>query len=175
MKIEKTFIEDLLVVNINQFVDERGFFQEQYSYLNYKERVFKNKFVQDNLTFSKKNVLRGLHFQKNKPQSKLISVIVGEIFDVAVDLRPKSETFLKYFAILLSNKNNKQLFIPEGFAHGFFVLSDYAYVNYKCSDYYDSSDKSGIIWNDKSINIEWPLNGIDPILSEKDKHLSNFY
>ncbi len=171
MKIENTFIEDLLIINVNQYLDERGFFQEQYSYRHYKENVFKNEFVQDNLTFSKKNVLRGLHFQKNRPQSKLISVILGEIFDVAVDIRPESKTFLKYFSINLSDKNKKQLFIPKGFAHGFFVLSDFAYVNYKCSDYYDSSDNSGIIWNDDTINVEWPLNGLNPILSEKDKNL----
>ena len=174
MKIEKTFIEDLLIVNINQYVDERGYFQEQYSYRHYKENIFKNEFVQDNLTFSKKNVLRGLHFQKHRPQSKLISVVLGEIFDVAVDIRPESKTFLKYFSINLSDKNKKQLFIPKGFAHGFFVLSDFAYVNYKCSDYYDSSDNSGIIWNDNSISVEWPLNGLNPILSEKDKNLDKF-
>ena len=174
MKIENTFIEDLLIVNVDQYLDERGFFQEQYSYRHYKENVFKNEFVQDNLTFSKKNVLRGLHFQKHKPQSKLISVVLGEIFDVAVDIRPESKTFLKYFSINLSDKNKKQLFIPKGFAHGFFVLSDFAYVNYKCSDYYDSSDNSGIIWNDDTISVEWPLNGLNPILSEKDKNLDKF-
>ncbi len=174
MKIENTFIEDLLIVNVDQYLDERGFFQEQYSYRHYKENVFKNEFVQDNLTFSKKNVLRGLHFQKHKPQSKLISVVLGEIFDVAVDIRPASKTFLKYFSINLSDKNKKQLFIPKGFAHGFFVLSDFAYVNYKCSDYYDSSDNSGIIWNDDTISVEWPLNGLNPILSEKDKNLDKF-
>ena len=174
MKIENTFIEDLLIVNVDQYLDDRGFFQEQYSYRHYKENVFKNEFVQDNLTFSKKNVLRGLHFQKHKPQSKLISVVLGEIFDVAVDIRPESKTFLKYFSINLSDKNKKQLFIPKGFAHGFFVLSDFAYVNYKCSDYYDSSDNSGIIWNDDTISVEWPLNGLNPILSEKDKNLDKF-
>ena len=114
MKIENTFIEDLLIVNVDQYLDERGFFQEQYSYRHYKENVFKNEFVQDNLTFSKKNVLRGLHFQKHKPQSKLISVVLGEIFDVAVDIRPESKTFLKYFSINLSDKNRYTLCVtPE--------------------------------------------------------------
>ncbi len=172
MKIEKTFIDDLLIVHIDQFSDKRGFFQEQYSFRNYRDSVFKNKFVQDNLTFSKKNVLRGLHFQVHKPQAKLISVVYGKIFDVAVDLRPKSRTYLKYFSIILTNKNNKQLFIPKGFAHGFLVLSDFAYVNYKCSDYYDSLDDSGIIWNDKKINIKWPLKNNYPKLSKKDKNLN---
>ena len=172
MKIKKTFIKDLLIIHLNQFSDKRGFFQEQYSYRYYKDSILKNKFVQDNLTFSKKNVLRGLHFQVHKPQAKLISVIYGKIFDVAVDLRPKSKTYLKYFSIILSNKNNKQLFIPKGFAHGFFVLSEFAYVNYKCSDYYDSTDDNGIIWNDKKINIKWPLRNNIPIISKKDKKLN---
>ena len=172
MEIEKTIIKDLLVVKINNYEDSRGFFQEQYSLKNYKKNKIKHKFVQDNLTFSKKNVLRGLHFQTFKPQAKLISVIDGEIFDVAVDIRPKSKTYLKYFSIYLSGSNNKQLFIPEGFAHGFYVTSSYAYVNYKCSDFYDPKDLNGIIWNDKTISVKWPLLNRYPNLSEKDKKLN---
>ena len=172
MIIEKTFIKDLLVVKIDTYKDSRGFFQEQYSLKNYKKNKIKHKFVQDNLTYSKKNVLRGLHFQTFKPQAKLISVIEGEIFDVAVDIRPKSKTYLKYFSIYLSGSNNKQLLIPEGFAHGFYVTSSYAYVNYKCSDFYDPKDLSGIIWNDKTISIKWPLLNRYPNVSEKDKKLN---
>lgn len=175
MKVYKTFIKDLLVVEIDTYKDSRGFFQEQYSFNKYKNNKIKKKFVQDNLTFSKKNVLRGLHFQIHKPQAKLISVIEGEIFDVAVDIRIKSKTYLKYFSINLSGSNNKQLFMPEGFAHGFYVISDYAFVNYKCSDFYDSNDLSGIIWNDKAISIKWPLLNKKPILSAKDKKLKRLF
>ena len=174
MRIEKTFIADLLVVTTSKFIDERGFFQVQYAHNNYINKIKNQKFVQDNLTYSKKHVLRGLHFQIKKPQAKLISVINGEIFDVAVDLRKNSKTYLKYFSINLSDTNNKQLFIPEGFAHGFYVLSNDAHVNYKCSDYYDKDDQGGIIWDDKILSINWPLNSNNPILSDKDKKLKEF-
>jgi dTDP-4-dehydrorhamnose 3,5-epimerase len=121
---------------------------------------------------SEKNVLRGLHFQKNNPQGKLVTVTSGVVFDVAVDLRPNSKTYGMYESLILSNENKLQFYIPPGFAHGFFVLSDYASFFYKCTNYYDSSDEGGIIWNDKSLNINWPVS--NPILSKKDLSLESF-
>ena len=123
-------------------------------------------FVQDNHSNSKKGILRGLHFQKNKPQGKLVRVVTGEVFDVAVDLRHDSITYGKWEGVFLSDKNKKQMWVPPGFAHGFLVISDYVDFEYKCSDYYDPSDEGCIRWNDPTININWPTK--DPILSDKD-------
>ncbi len=167
MKIITTSIEGILIIEPKTFRDKRGFFMETYNQNRYSESGINTTFVQDNLSYSLKNTLRGLHFQIKHPQAKLIQVISGEIFDVAVDLRPGSATFGKWTGIHLSDENRRQVFIPEGFAHGFFVLSEFALFYYKCSDFYAPGDEGGIIWSDPDIGIEWP--GENPIISEKDK------
>ena len=173
MKISKTFIEDLLVIEPQLFKDERGFFYESYN----KKKLDKNikiVFVQDNESKSIKGVIRGLHFQAPPfEQTKLVRCVNGKILDVAVDLRTNSKTYGKSFSIELSSVNNKQLFIPKGFAHGFQVLSNEAIVNYKVDEYYNSDLESGIIWNDKDLSIDWNLD-IKPILSNKDLKLDLF-
>ena len=173
MKISKTFIEDLLVIEPQLFKDERGFFYESYN----KKKLYKNikiVFVQDNESKSTKGVIRGLHFQVPPfEQTKLVRCISGNIIDVAVDLRTNSKTYGKSFSIELSSVNNKQLFIPKGFAHGFQVLSNEAIVNYKVDKHYNSDSDSGIIWNDKDLSIDWNLD-IKPILSDKDLNLDLF-
>lgn len=128
-------------------------------------------FVQDNQSKSKKGVLRGLHFQRKSPQGKLVRVISGEVYDVAVDLRENSDTRCKWYGILLSGENKKQMYIPEGFAHGFLVLSESAEFTYKCTRFYDPSDESGILWNDPDLDIDWPIEGIELQLNERDKTL----
>lgn len=166
----KTFIEGVVVVDVKSFGDERGCFFESYKRADFKKGGVTVDFVQDNQSSSVKGVLRGLHFQKNYPQSKLVRVVQGEVFDVAVDLRTNSETFGKWFGVVLSEHNNRQLFIPRGFAHGFLVLSEKAVFAYKCDDVYHPNDEGGLIWNDSSIAIEWPIDDdVDIILSEKDK------
>ena len=173
MKINKTFIEDLLIIEPQLFKDDRGFFYESYN-KNNLDKVVNVIFVQDNESKSNKGVIRGLHFQKPPyAQTKLIRCISGSILDVAVDLRLKSKTYGKSFSIELSSKNNKQLLVPKGFAHGFQVISDEAIVNYKVDEYYDPDSESGIIWNDKDLSIAWNLD-IKPILSEKDLKLDLF-
>ena len=173
MKISKTFIEDLLVIEPQLFKDERGFFYESYN----KKKLDKNikiVFVQDNESKSIKGVIRGLHFQTPPfEQTKLVRCVSGNILDVAVDLRTNSKTYGKSFSIELSSINNKQLFIPKGFAHGFQVLSNKAIVNYKVDEHYNSDSDSGIIWNDKDLSIDWNLD-IKPILSNKDLKLDLF-
>jgi dTDP-4-dehydrorhamnose 3,5-epimerase len=167
MKIITTSIEGLLIIEPNIFMDKRGFFMETYNQNRYIEAGINTTFVQDNLSYSLKNTLRGLHFQIKHPQAKLIQVISGEIFDVAVDLRSGSATFGKWTGIHLSDENRRQVFIPEGFAHGFCVLSEFALFCYKCSDFYAPDDEGGFIWSDPDIGIEWPVD--NPIISEKDK------
>uniref|UniRef100_A0A7C2K4C8 dTDP-4-dehydrorhamnose 3,5-epimerase n=1 Tax=candidate division WOR-3 bacterium TaxID=2052148 RepID=A0A7C2K4C8_UNCW3 len=159
----------LVLIEPKAFEDHRGFFMEIF-----KENIYYDNlgvhFVQDNLSFSKKGVLRGLHFQKRpSAQAKLVQVVHGEIFDVAVDIRKGSPTFGRWVGLILSSKNRLQLFIPEGFAHGFCVLSETATVLYKTSAFYDRECERGIIWNDPEIGIDWPIK--DPILSEKDSKL----
>lgn len=167
MKIINTSLNDCVIIEPRLFADDRGFFLETFSDKKYKEMAgIKYDFVQDNHSRSLKNVLRGLHFQYKKPQGKLVRVVSGEVFDVAVDLRKNSSSFGKYESIILSANNKKQFWIPPGFAHGFLVLSDYADFEYKCTDYYDKSDEGCLIWNDPEIGINWPTN--DPILSLKD-------
>lgn len=166
MKIQKTNLKDVFVIKPSVFRDERGFFLETYNKDRYKEFGIPNTFVQDNHSRSTKGVLRGLHFQINNPQGKLVSCPRGSVFDVAVDIDPNSSNYGEYFAIELSEQNKYQLWIPPGYAHGFYVLSDIADFHYKCTDYYFSEDQGGIIWNDNLINIEWPSK--NPILSEKD-------
>jgi dTDP-4-dehydrorhamnose 3,5-epimerase len=166
MKIITTAIEGILIIEPNIFMDRRGFFLETYNQKRYNAAGIITTFVQDNLSYSLKNTLRGLHFQIKHPQAKLIQVISGEIFDVAVDLRSGSATFGKWTGIHLSDENRRQVFIPEGFAHGFCVLSESALFHYKCSDFYAPDDEGGIIWSDPDIGIEWPVE--NPIVSEKD-------
>jgi len=166
MNVIKTKIKDLVIIEPSFFDDARGYFFESYQEKTYAELGIPHKFVQDNRSRSVKGVLRGLHFQKTKPQGKLVTVLSGEVLDVAVDLRPGSETFGQHESLILSGDNYRQLFIPPGFAHGFLVLSNIADFYYKCTDYYDSSDEGGLIWNDPELNISWPT--LEPLLSEKD-------
>jgi dTDP-4-dehydrorhamnose 3,5-epimerase len=173
MKMSKTFIEDLLVIEPQLFKDERGFFYESYNKKKLDNNI-KIIFVQDNESKSIKGVIRGLHFQLPPfEQSKLVRCVSGNILDVALDLRTNSKTYGKSFSIELSSVNNKQLFIPKGFAHGFQVLSNKAIVNYKVDEHYNSDSDSGIIWNDKDLSIDWNFN-IKPILSDKDLKLISF-
>ena len=173
MKINKTFIEDLLIIEPQLFKDERGFFYESYN-KNNLDKVINIVFVQDNESKSDKGVIRGLHFQAPPfEQTKLVRCISGNILDVAVDLRINSKTYGKFFSIELSSENNKQLFVPKGFAHGFQVLSETAIVNYKVDNFYNPKSDSGIIWNDKDLSIDWNLD-LKPILSKKDLKLISF-
>jgi len=171
-KFIDTGIKDLYVIEPAVFGDNRGYFMETYNYNDFKEAGLDMVFVQDNQSKSFKGVLRGLHFQVNYPQGKLVRVLSGEVFDVGVDLRKDSPTYKKWFGVVLSAENKKQFYVPPGFAHGFLVLSDEAEFAYKCTEFYHPEDESGVIWNDPSIGIEWPLDGIGEIvLSEKDKKL----
>lgn len=169
LKIEKTGIEGLVIIIPKIYSDSRGYFTETYNKNDFLQNGLQYNFVQDNQSKSTKGVLRGLHFQKEHPQAKLVRVIQGEVFDVAVDLRKDSTTFGKWFGIILSDTNMKQFMIPRGFAHGFKVLSDTAIFSYKCDNFYHPGDESGIIWDDPRININWPETN-DIILSEKDKN-----
>lgn len=166
MNVIKTKIADLLIIEPKVFGDERGFFYETYQEARYKAAGITPDFVQDNRSRSTQNVLRGLHFQKTKPQGKLVTVTQGRVFDVAVDLRPDSPTFGQHESVLLTGENKIQFYIPPGFAHGFCVLSETADFQYKCTDYYDPTDESGLLWNDPALGIEWPL--MAPLLSPKD-------
>jgi dTDP-4-dehydrorhamnose 3,5-epimerase len=169
-KFLETGIKDLYVVEPTVFDDHRGFFMETYHAQEFKEAGLDMVFAQDNQSRSSRGVLRGLHFQYNYPQGKLVRVIKGEVFDVAVDLRKDSETFGKWYGLYLSEENKKQFYVPEGFAHGFLVTSDVAEFVYKCTDYYHPKDEGGIIWNDPNVGIEWPLDKVASILlSAKDE------
>ena len=169
LTVETCNIEGLKVITPQVFGDERGYFVETYNKRDFEEAGITCEFVQDNQSASKRGVLRGLHFQKEFPQDKLVRCINGEVFDVAVDLRKGSKTFGKWFGVVLSAENKKQFFIPKGFAHGFLVLSDYAEFAYKCSDFYHPNDEGGLLWSDPEIGVEWPLqDGVELILSEKD-------
>jgi len=167
---EKCDIEGLYVIEPKVFGDNRGYFMETYNQVDFKNAGLNMIFVQDNQSKSKKGVLRGLHFQKKHPQGKLVRVISGEVFDVAVDIRKNSSTYGKSFGIILSAENKKQFYIPEGFAHGFLVLSEEAEFTYKCTDFYHPEDEAGILWEDTDLEIIWPTDNIQEILlSEKDK------
>ena len=163
--IKKTNFKDLLIIENKAFNDKRGYLKELL-----KEQKLKKKFPFTVMSFSKKNVIRGLHLQKKNTQGKFISVLKGKIFDVAVDLRRKSKTYKKYFSIILSEKNSKSLYVPEGFAHGFCCLDKENYVIYSCTKYRNKKSEVGLKYNDKDLNINWPIK--KPILSKKDK--SNF-
>lgn len=168
-KFIETNIEGVYVIESKKFGDNRGYFMETYKEKDFVEAGLNYKFVQDNQSRSKKGVLRGLHFQKNFPQAKLVRCIEGEIFDVAVDLRKNSPTYGKYVGVYLSEENQKQFMIPRGFAHGFLVLSENATFCYKCDEMYHPEDEGGIMWNDSTIGIEWPK--VEKIiLSEKDQN-----
>lgn len=169
MKITKTEIEGLLIIEPKVFGDDRGFFYETFHSERYKDAGIPLDFVQDNRSRSSKGVLRGLHFQKTRPQGKLVTVTKGCVFDVAVDIRPDSNTFGLYKSVELSEENKIQFYIPPGFAHGFYVMSDVADFQYKCTDFYFPEDESGLIWNDKDVNIQWPE--LTPLLSVKDSLL----
>ena len=171
----KTDIDGVIIVEPTVFGDDRGYFLETYQYNDYREGGIDVTFVQDNQSMSKKGVLRGLHFQINYPQSKLVRVIRGEVFDVAVDLRKDSPTYGKYVGVHLSAENKRQIFIPKGFAHGFVVLSDEAEFVYKVDDFYHPNDEGGLMWNDPDIGIDWPIpSDMEIILSDKDKVNSSF-
>lgn len=167
MEYIPTEIEDVLLIKPSVFSDERGFFFESYRENRLKEQGVDAHFIQDNVSFSARNTLRGLHYQIKNPQDKLIMVLQGEILDVAVDLRKSSSTFGQYVSRVLSSENKHQLLVPKGFAHGFLVRSENALVHYKCSDYYNPDGERGLAWDDPSLEINW---GIDnSILSEKDQ------
>lgn len=171
-KFTETHIKGLFIIEPAVFGDSRGYFMETYNYNNFKEAGLDMLFVQDNQSGSVKGVLRGLHLQKKHSQGKLVRVLHGEVFDVAVDLRTEGNTFGSWYGTVLSGENRKQLYIPGGFAHGFLVLSDTAEFAYKCTDFYYPEYEQGIIWNDPDIGIKWPIHKIDEIiLSDKDKEL----
>ena len=173
MEIIHTALEGCVEIEPKIFSDERGFFLETFQKERYKELAgIDLEFVQDNHSRSSKAVLRGLHFQKNKQQGKLVRVVEGQVFDVAVDIRKDSETYGKWHSVILSASNKKQFYIPPGFAHGFYVMSDVADFEYKCTDYYDSSDEGCILWNDKTLKINWPSDKV--IVSEKDQNGMHF-
>lgn len=174
-KFTECEIEGLYTIEPKCFGDERGYFMETYNYEDFKAAGLGQVFVQDNQSLSRKGVLRGLHFQKEHPQGKLVRIVKGQVYDVAIDIRPDSETYGKWHGILLSADNRKQFYIPEGFAHGFLVLSEEAEFSYKCTDFYHPEDEGGIIWNDPELGIEWPIDaGMELIISEKDKKHGKF-
>lgn len=172
--IEETSIKDVLLLQPRVFGDSRGWFVETWNEKEFFSAGLKTKFVQDNQSKSTKGVLRGLHFQNSYPQGKLVRVIVGEVFDVAVDLRERSVTFGQWIGVTLSGEKENQLYIPQGFAHGFLVLSDEAVFAYKCTEFYHPEDEDGIRWDDPTIGISWPSTGIKPSLSSKDLALPRF-
>jgi len=174
-KVFGTPIKDLVIIETKVFKDDRGYFIESYNKRDFKEIGLDVEFVQDNHSFSRKGVLRGLHFQLKHPQGKLVRVISGRVFDVAVDLRLNSPTFGQWYGVGLSGENALQFYIPPGFAHGFISLYDDTYFFYKCTDFYYPTDELGIIWNDSDINIQWPINQVEEIIiSDKDKKLPTF-
>ena len=168
MEVIQTEIPDVKIVQPKVYGDERGFFLETFEQKRYQEMLGINlNFVQDNHYRSQKGVLRGLHFQTKNPQGKLVRVVRGKVFDVAVDIRKDSKTYGKWVGVILSEDNKTQLWIPPGLAHGFLVLSDIADFEYKCTNYYDPTSEGCLLWNDPTVNIEWTIS--NPILSEKDK------
>ena len=169
MNVIKTSLNDCVIIEPKVFGDERGFFLETFHTSRYDDLAgISMPFVQDNHSRSSKDVLRGLHFQKTNPQGKLVRVVRGEVYDVAVDIRKDSSTFGHWEGVILSEENKKQFWVPPGFAHGFVVLSDVADFEYKCTDYYDPSDEGSILWSDPDLGIKWPVS--NPILSDKDKN-----
>jgi len=169
MKFHSTALPGVLIIEPRVFKDERGFFLESFQQERYRQIGIDKPFVQDNRSRSHYGVLRGLHFQRRHPQGKLVSVSYGRIWDVAVDIDPTSPYFTQYVAVELSDSNHRQLWIAPGYAHGFCVLSDWADVHYRCTDYYQPDDESGVLWNDAELAIDWPISV--PLLSKRDNHL----
>lgn len=167
MNIIKTKLPGVLIIEPKVIRDARGFFMETWQKFRYEEYGIPSNFVQDNLSFSQKGVLRGLHSQNPNPQGKLVYVLQGEVFDVAVDIRDGSPNFGEWVGVVLSSENKRQFYVPEGFAHGFCVNSETALLAYKCTDIYNSQAEFSVMWNDPDIGIEWPV--LSPILAEKDK------
>ena len=175
MEFIKQHIEGVWVIQPKRFGDARGYFSETFKLEEFRKHVGDVEFVQDNESFSTYGVLRGLHFQINYPQDKLVRVVSGEVFDVAVDLREGSPTYGQWYGVLLSAENKKQFFIPKNFAHGFVVLSDSAEFAYKCTDFYHPNDEGGLAYNDPDIGVEWPIpEGMELILSDKDQKWGSF-
>ncbi len=168
MVIKPLSVPDVLLIEPNVYGDNRGFFLESYNHRRYAEHGIEIAFVQDNHSRSSKGVLRGLHYQLKRPQGKLVRVVRGEVFDVAVDVRKGSPTFGQWCGEILSDENFRMLYVPPGFAHGFYVLSEIADFLYKCTDYYDPGDEQGVVWNDPALNIDWPVS-TPARLSEKDR------
>ena len=169
MKIVPSALPEIFIIEPKVFQDERGFFMETYQQKRYTEAGIASVFVQDNLSYSVRGTLRGLHFQVKQAQAKLIQVIEGTIFDVALDIRRGSPYFGQWTSVHLSDENKRQFFVPEGFAHGFCVLSASAQVVYKCTDYYAAEDEGGVLWSDPTLAIDWPIS--QPLISEKDSQL----
>ena len=173
MNVIQTKLQGCLIIEPDVFGDERGFFLETFQVNRYASLAgIDLPFVQDNYSRSSQGVLRGLHFQKTKPQGKLVRVVKGEVYDVAVDIRADSKTYGKWFSVILSEENKKQLWLPPGFAHGFVVLSEFADFQYKCTNYYEPNDQESILWNDPDLNIMWPI--ANPKLSDKDANANKF-
>ena len=167
MKVLETVLPGVLIIEPKVFADARGFVLETYQAERYRQLGIAHAFVQDNHSRSARGVLRGLHFQRSRPQGKLVSVSRGSVYDVAVDINPASPTCGQFVAVELNDENHRQLWIPPGYAHGFCVLSDIADVQYKCTDYYIPEDEGGLLWNDPQVNIPWPIE--QPLLSAKDQ------
>ncbi|MHC4807376.1 MAG: dTDP-4-dehydrorhamnose 3,5-epimerase, partial [Planctomycetota bacterium] len=170
MNVKATKLTGVLVLEPDVFSDERGFFLETWNNTRYENADIQGPFVQDNVSFSKKGVLRGLHFQYPQSQGKLVQVLSGQIVDVTVDIRVGSPTFGRWLSEVLSDVNHRQLYIPPGFAHGYCVTSETAVFSYKCTDFYNPETEYGIIWNDPDLNIDWPIK--EPVLSPKDANYS---
>ena len=174
MNFVKLSIPDVMLMIPQVYGDERGFFMESFRQSEFEENCGNYEFVQDNHSSSSYGILRGLHYQHDKPQGKLVRVVHGEVFDVAVDMRKDSPTFGKWVGEYLSSTNKKMLWIPPGFAHGFVVLSEQAEFLYKCTDYYNPGDEYSLLWDDDSVAVDWPISSEDVILSDKDKFGMSF-
>lgn len=170
MKFIDTRIPDVKIIEPQVFGDERGFFMETFRVSEFKKQCADVEFVQENHSKSKKGILRGLHYQMSNTQGKLVRVTAGSVYDVAVDVRKSSATFGQWVGVELSAENKRQLWVPEGFAHGFYVMTESAEFVYKCTNYYDPSCEKSLLWNDATLSIDWPTNGVEPLLSDKDKH-----
>lgn len=172
LRVEKTPIEGLVLVEPEVYTDARGYFLESFNRREYRAAGIEVDFVQDNQARSVRGTLRGMHFQKTHPQAKLVRVLAGRVFDAAVDLRESSGTFGRWHGVMLDDESHRQFFVPAGFAHGYLVLSATAVFAYKCSDFYHPEDEGGLLWSDPEVGIQWPLQGIDrPLLSEKDRRM----
>ncbi len=167
MKVLTTPLAGVLIVELDSFGDHRGYFEETYQEVRYRKYGIDVRFVQDNVSFSIRGTLRGIHYQEPQQQAKLVQAVQGEILDVAVDIRRGSPSFGRWTSVQLSDENRRQLFVPGGFAHGFLVLSDTAHVHYKCSDFYTPESEGGVLWSDPDLSINWPVE--KPLLSEKDQ------